>query len=252
MGAKASTIWYVDALEPVTVLRDHREPDQSAGQALAGRLYPDLSAVPDRVAPIALSAGVGSDEVYIGCYPGITVVCGAELSLPRPSTLSDTWVRPLASEFTFMVSIDPDNSWGAFAMWERGALRRSFSATTVHILEDVGLPLVWERPYWAGEHPIQHPPGIVPDPQSLPFDPQDFADEANEQWLGFRYRGEPKPGDLDPQGIVVCGFSLHQPGKEPGAAPALPPIQPANSVEPAVGPLRKWFRRRAGDGTRAR
>ncbi|WP_425302443.1 DUF6928 family protein, partial [Nocardia farcinica] len=39
--------------------------------------------------------------------------------------------------------------------------------------------------------PSGAPPGgaaRAPDPQCLPFDPPDFADAANNEWLGFHYR----------------------------------------------------------------
>ncbi|MBY4208415.1 MULTISPECIES: DUF6928 family protein [Nocardiaceae] len=245
VGAKASTIWYVDAPDPISVLREATTSDWNAASALVGRLYPHLTAVPLEQGPISTSAGVDDDHVFIGCYPGVTVVCGSNLSVPTPSTLPESVTRPLASEHTYLVASDPEHAWGAFAYWERGEFRRSFSATPVYIYEDVGLPLVWERPFWAGDHPLIYPPGVMPDPQSLPFHPQEFAEAANAEWLGFRYTGAPKPGELDPNALPVCGFTMYVPGQEP--RPQTVPVQnapAADSAEPAPRPKKRWFSRK--------
>ncbi|KAA0021205.1 DUF6928 family protein [Antrihabitans cavernicola] len=245
MAAKASTIWYVDAPDPHAVLREHPESDHDAAQALAGRLFPDRVAVPTSSAPISAGAGVVANEIFIGCYPGVTVVCSPQLALPRPSEIPGGWIRPLASEQTFLIAFDARHEWGAFAIWERGALRRSFSATKVHIHEDLGLPLVWERPFWAGEFPIAHPPGVLPDPQSLPFDPQQFADAANRKWLTFGYQGD-RTGALEPSAIVVTGFALYKEGEVPTATPARHQQQQQQHVGTDEGRAakRKWLRRK--------
>lgn len=214
----ASTLWYVDTADPVALLRERPEPDPVAAEALAGQLYADHDARPIMVGTLAGCAGPDRDEVYIGCYPGVTVVCTAEAALVRPTKLPELLVRPLASEHTYLVSFDTNLRWGAFAHWERGEFRRSFSSTRVDILENEGLPMVWERAFWAGEHPVPWRGDDRPGPQSLPFDPPDFADAANVEWLGFGYRdapGPPTPGDL-----AVCGFTLYPKGRAPEADPA--------------------------------
>lgn len=247
MGAKASTIWYVDASEPKSVLRQTESPDWDAAKALVEQFFPDHTVVPSRQVSVLAAADAAPNEVYVGCFPGVTVVCGPDLSLLKPSSLPETWTRPLASEHTYLVSTDPETAWGAFAYWERGELRRSFSATPIYIYEDTGLPLVWERPFWAGDHPLMYPPGVLPDPQSLPFHPQEFAETANAEWLGFRYTGDPHSGELDPSSVPVCGFTLYAPGQQP------PPQQQSPSVngnalqngQPREGAFKRWLRRKS-------
>lgn len=243
MGAKASTIWYVDASDPIAVLRGKPEPDPDAARALVGLLYPGMDISSLGTSALSTSAGADPATVYIGTYPGVTVICGADLAVHHPSKLPETWTRPLASEFTYLVSSAPDDAWGTFAIWVRGSLRRSFSANPVEIFEDLGLPLVWERPYWAGEFPLEYPPGMLPDPQSLPFHPQQFAEAANRQWLGFRYTGRPAEDELDPSLIEVCGFTVKPPGEgaSDGGVPSPRTTRPHN--RPA---FLKWFRRRSG------
>ncbi|MFD3507413.1 DUF6928 family protein [Nocardia sp. NPDC058666] len=206
----ASTLWYVDTADPVAI--DGLEPDPLAAEALAGQLYSEHDVRPHMVGTLAGCAAPDRDEVYIGCYPGLTVVCTAEAALVHPTKLPELLVRPLASEHTYLVSYDANLHWGAFAHWERGEFRRSFSSTRVDILEDEGLPMVWERTFWAGEHPVPWHGEERREPHSLPFDPPHFADAANHEWLGFGYltSGRLSPGDL-----AVCGFTLYPKGQAP-------------------------------------
>ncbi|MFF2087957.1 DUF6928 family protein [Nocardia sp. NPDC058176] len=209
----ASTLWYVDTADPAGVLRGRPDPDPVAAAALAGQLYAEHDVRPIMIGTLHGCAGPDRDEVYIGCYPGLTVVCTAEAALVRPTKLPDLLVRPLASEQTYLVSFDAKLHWGAFAHWERGEFRRSFSSTRVDILENEGLPMVWERTFWAGERPVPWRSDDRPGPQSLPFDPPDFADAANREWLGFGYRGE--AGQVGPADLAVCGFTLYPKGRAP-------------------------------------
>lgn len=239
--AKASTIWYVDTPDPAAVLGAGAQPDHDAALALAGQLHPDSEILPIETGTLALKAGPGMDTVFIGCYPGITVVCGPQFALPRPSKLAEEFIRPLASEHTYLTAADPRLGWGGFAYWERGMLRRSFSATQVNILENEGLPLVWERPFWAGSYPMPNAAGGMPEPQRLPFDPLTFADEANNQWLGFRYADtdRPPPPAPDPADIPVCGFALYPLGEAPTTSTHSTPRNADTGH-----PVRKWLRRR--------
>ncbi|MFF2552846.1 DUF6928 family protein [Nocardia sp. NPDC058058] len=239
MPSTVSSLWYVDASDPVGVLRAHPGPDPEAAFALARQLNPDRDVVPAASGTMKVWAGPDPESIYIGCYPGVTVVCSTQAALPRPTKLPELLVRPLASEHTYLVSYDLSLGWGAFAEWERGEFRRSFSASRVNILEDEGMPRVWERPYWAGEHPIELEPGELADPQLLPFDPPDFADAANQEWLGFRYRGKFSEDALTPDLIEVCGFSLFPKGQAPAVdEPAEPVAVERNGKRGLFGWLR--------------
>ncbi|MFC4603461.1 DUF6928 family protein [Rhodococcus kronopolitis] len=240
MRGKISTIWYVDAPDPAAVLRARPESDADAAQALVGALYPRTNVAPLRSGTLAASTGVEPGEVFVGSFPDLTVVCGSNLAVHKPSTLAESWTRPLASEKTYLVCADPEQSWASFAYWERGELRRSFSATPVNIYENLGLPLLWERSYWAGEHPLAFPAGALPDPQSLPFDPCEFAEAANAEWLGYRYTPPVRDRELDPSAIGLCGFAVYPEGEEPPSGPARPPL---GAARPGERGLRGWLRR---------
>ncbi|MET9488467.1 hypothetical protein [Nocardia sp. NPDC006630] len=242
MPSTVSSLWYIDAPDPVAVLRNHPGPDPEAAWALARQLNPERDVVPAASGTLKVWAGPDPESIYIGCYPGVTVVCSTQAALPRPTELPELLVRPLASEHTYLIAYDLSLGWGAFAQWERGEFRRSFSSTRVNILEDQGLPRVWERPHWAGEYHIELEPGEMADPQMLPFDPPDFADAANQEWLGFRYRGKFSEDALTPDQIAVCGFSLFPKGQ----APALDAVPVPAVAERTTGKrgLFGWLRGR--------
>lgn len=211
MLCRVSSIWYVDTPDPAAVLRAHPDPDPAAAWALARQLHPGLDIAPTTRGTLDHHAGPDIDEVFLGCYPGLTLLCSAQAIRARPTGLPELLVRPLASEHMYMVAFDTARGWGAFAHWERGELRRAFSSTRWNILENKGLPLVWERPYWAGEHPVRPRPGEITDPLTLPYDPILFADAAHREWLGFGYRTtsrEESRKELSPADIPVCGFAL--------------------------------------------
>ncbi|MGW5385835.1 DUF6928 family protein [Nocardia sp. NPDC003963] len=219
MLSKISSVWYVDTPDPPAVLRTDPDPDPDAAYALARQLHPDLEVEPTTVVTLGDTDGPAADAVYIGSYPGITLLCSSYAARVQPTAIPDLLVRPLAEEHTYLVSFDLEYGWGSFAHWERGELRRAFSSTRLNILQDHGLPHIWERPHWAGEHPVLWHPGELPDPLVLPFDPPGFADSANHEWLGFRYfpLAAPESDDatdieearpVDPKDIRVCGFRL--------------------------------------------
>nr|WP_127955576.1 hypothetical protein [Rhodococcus xishaensis] len=119
------------------------------------------------------------------------------------------WISPTGFRHTYLYSsssVTGAGSWGVFAHWDGAELKRSFSATPINIVEDLGLPQVWERPFWAGEHPMQPSVDVLPDPQTLPFDPAEFAEAASRAWLGE---------DLDPASISVSRFAIYPAGDIP-------------------------------------
>ncbi|WP_051406826.1 hypothetical protein [Nocardia sp. CNY236] len=236
MLTKASSLWYVDVSDPSSVLNKCHDPNPEAALALAEQLHGDREVVPIMPGTLADCAGPDADEVYIGCYPGVTVVCSPRAARVHPTELREVLLHPWASEHTYLVSFDTTHGWGAFAHWERGQFRRSFSSTRVNILEDEGLPSVWERPYWAGEHPVHWPVGDLPHGQILPFDPPEFADAAMNAWLGFHYRSPTTDGTFGPIDIPVCGFSLRPKGRARRAAAMAQPHTPR------PGRLLGWLR----------
>ncbi|UYP19705.1 hypothetical protein OED52_03850 [Rhodococcus sp. Z13] len=256
MAAAVSTLWYVDSPVPAATLREF-EPDRDAARALLTRLFPDRRADPLDCVPLTEAAGTldGDEErICVGSYPGVTVVSSPRFALKQPSALPEMWLHTPAADRTLLLVSDPPGAWGAFAMWERGRLRRAFGANTVEFFEDRGLPFVWEGPYWGGEHPLRWPPNVTPPPASLPFHPRKLVEEAHAAWLGFRYVGR-RDDEPDPAEFRVWRFALRA-HDAPLPAPPVEP-RPVSVTEPetvsevtsvpeagtAPEPRASWWRR---------
>ncbi|GAA2053953.1 DUF6928 family protein [Williamsia deligens] len=217
MGANTGMLWFVDSEDPVADLRFGVRNDGSAASQLAQAAVGDAVLVPrgettlDRVADVAL------DEIAVGSFGRIAVIVGGPVAVDRPSGLSETVIGVRPARTAHLIVTDLDRSFGAFATWEDGTLRRSFASDPVDIVENIGLPFVFEREFWAGERPLRYNEGVMPDPQALPFHPTEFADHAASQWVGLRLT-QPHPGDpLSPAQIPVSRFAIRPPGHQPTA-----------------------------------
>ncbi|MDF0529820.1 hypothetical protein P0W64_09535 [Tsukamurella sp. 8F] len=210
MGARAATIWFSDVADPKGRLAIAHASDELPARSIAERILG--AEATSRTVSLAEAADPAPGRVYVGAYGGLTVVSHADLSTAKPSELDGSWRELVHAKHVFLLSTQPDRSVGAFAHWVGDDLKRSFSAHPVDIIEDIGLPEVFERPFWAGEHPLAYAPGVEPDPRALPFHPMEFAEQANRQWLGFRYTYPLDITDLDPARIPVLEFRL--PGDE--------------------------------------
>ncbi len=67
------------------------------------------------------------------------------------------------------------------------------------------MPFVWERPFWAGDHPCGGPSISPLHRRPCRSIPRRLVETANDSWLGFRYIGA-GTGGLDPAGIEVWRF----------------------------------------------
>ena len=74
-------------------------------------------------------------------------------------------------------------------------------------MENIGSPLAFEGPYWAGEHALE-PEDENDDPYPLPFHPLELAEEALRTLFGFNYEGIYLDDDPDLGKIVLAGYLL--------------------------------------------
>ncbi|MFD8023221.1 DUF6928 family protein [Streptomyces lavendulae] len=81
------------------------------------------------------------------------------------------------------------------------------------IMENIGEPLPFEVPYWAGTRPAEVIPWPDEDekPYPLPFHPLDMGEDALRALCGFIVEGRPDPGDLDADAIELHGFLVRDP-----------------------------------------
>ncbi|MGV9710939.1 DUF6928 family protein [Gordonia sp. NPDC003424] len=216
MSARAVTVWFIDDDDPIGFLGGELTNDVDAAQHMVSTLYGDRVLVPALDTDLATAAAAQDSHVYAGSYGPLAVVSCSLFATTTPSSLTRTIGSMRQSAAATLLFTDPEDSVGAFARWENGVLRRSFAADPVQIFEDVGLPYPFERPFWAGEHPLRYAPGVAPDPMALPFHPQHIAEQSNREWVGFRFTHPLAETDLDPARIPVTGFALRAADYVPG------------------------------------
>ncbi|GAC68299.1 DUF6928 family protein [Gordonia soli] len=250
MSARAVTLWLLDHPDPAGLVRAGLTGNLDAARDLAGRVYPDNVLVPVVDTNLAAAVAATDPHVYVGAFGPIAVITCGLFATTTPSDLTRTVAALHPTGSTVLLVTDPASTVGAFARWDEGELRRSFAATPVSITEDIGLPYVFEKTYWAGDHPLQYANGHDPEPFALPFHPQQLAEDANRDWVGFRFTHPLAPTDTDPARIPVTGFAIHPAGYVPppvpnldartaGPTPAAPPSVPESA--PHRGRIARYF-----------
>ncbi|MDV8001013.1 DUF6928 family protein [Rhodococcus sp. IEGM 1408] len=239
MGHHVATFWYLGTDDPAAPIRSGRPSDPGFARRLLSRLFPTVTVVSLGAFPLNRSASAGPGEIYVGSFPGLTVVQTLVDSPVLPSATDATWLRLVEAPTVLLFSHDPDTGVSGFARWESGRLARSFAAADDRIVEDEGMPLPFELPYWAGEFPLAD---AGDNPLALPFSPSSLLHAAHRAWLGF----DLEPGGLD---VPVHGFATD--GRRE-VRQHTPPVGPALHVVgmPGRAELHAANRREAGSGDR--
>ncbi|MFG2262275.1 DUF6928 family protein [Streptomyces sp. NPDC048720] len=129
--------------------------------------------------------------------------------IDRPSELPEHLVTASAGRRLVLHAMHSVVDWLAFAVWEDGRLVRSLSLSPDSgVIEDVGEPLPFELPYWAGDRPVVPWPDEEEEPYPLPFHPLDLGEDALRALCGFVREGRPEPDDLDTDGIRLHGYRV--------------------------------------------
>jgi hypothetical protein len=206
MGAKTAILAYADG-DPREVLRGRPTLDRAAALDLVGWVFPGRKV--EQVFDGSLDDGYPEEGIAnAGCFPGLELVCERNLQIDRPSQLDPRLLQASAGRRLYLHMMHSMVDWAAFALWEDTRLIRSLSlAPDTGVVEDIGAPLPFEAPFWAGEHADPDPDPDYP----LPFGPLGLGEEALRAFFGFVYEGERRPGDLDPSGIALVGVRLRPP-----------------------------------------
>jgi uncharacterized protein DUF6928 len=202
MGAKTALLAYATA-DPVESLRQARELDPAATTALVAATHPGWTGA-------ASSSGTLSDDcypeegtVYAGSFPGIDILCDRDVMDYLPSGFPSRYLDIAAGRRVILHAMHSVVDMFVYAIWENGTLVRSLAVTPADgIAENIGTPLPFEAPYWAGEHPVR---GQYP----LPFHPLDLgADAAMRALFGFILEGRVRPADIDAESVKLAGFQV--------------------------------------------
>lgn len=213
------TVWFVSTDAPAAVLRSEPKADRGFGRKLLSQINPAWPITPIGEFPLNRSSTPGPDEFYIAGYPGVAVVQTFVESMDTVTDASEVTAHlreALPATDTYVFAQGTDSDYAGFAHYTSTQVRRALAATREVVLEDVGLPDPFEAPYWAGEKAEQLG-GIT-----LPFEPSDLTDAAQEAWLGV---------PVSPEGpdVHVVGYAID--GRpEPKIGPAKPRTKSVNEV----------------------
>lgn len=215
MGAKDSLIFYADADaggHVASVLAARPELDRAATEALVRRLFAGHDLAPVGDGTLGEDGDPGDGTVYAAVWPGAAVVCTGRVALDRPSQLGARFLAEGAGRTVYVHAMHSVVDWFAMGVWgPDGALRRALSVSggDGEILEDVGVRLAFEQPFWAGEHPATDDDDDEDYP--FPFHPLELGEAALDHLFGFvmeGHSGTPSGSSVDPFDVVLAGFRL--------------------------------------------
>lgn len=207
MGAKDWMLLYADG-EIRPLLQSAPPPDRDATRALIARLYPAHRIVEINDGTLFSNANPPDHHVYACCLPGLTVVCTGDAALDRPSQLDQRFLDEAKGRTVYLHAMHSVVDWFAYAIWTSdGMLWRSLSLSPDSgVIENLGNPLAFEAPYWAGEKPVDVDDEEDEERYPLRFHPLEMAEDALRSLFGFNYEGLYLNGDPDLDGLVLAGF----------------------------------------------
>ena len=267
--AGVATIWFVTAAQPLDVLVAEPGHDRGFGRKYLALLDPRLTVTPIGDFPLNRSAPAGPAS-STSAVSMVSRWSDGPRGRLRPSQPPDRYLRGIAATTLYAFSSDPVTGFGAFAHWRAGELKRAFSATRFTIIEDIGVPEIFEGDFWAGRHRPEDPE--TPEDATgtgsplargvaMPFVPAELADAAAAGWLGFD-PADPGP-DIPVSAFAVDGRRASVQGsggpKRQRSSAAPTTVPPATSIRRLRGPFgaprRPGGFRRAGraaaDGARS-
>ena len=202
MGAKTWMLVLADA-DARTALAANPKLDREATQRLASALFPD-----DRLELLGegdLSCTCPpNSELYIGCFPGVSVIAAKEFGIDRPSQLPQRFIAAAGSGTATLHAMHSVVDWFAYAAWQDGKLLRSLSlAPDNGIIEDIGARLPFEEPYWSGAHPaVEGDEEAYP----FPFHPLELGEAALYDRFGYQLEGYVDAEMIEPEAIPLLRF----------------------------------------------
>ena len=173
------TLWFVTATHPEKVIATMPRADRGFGRKLLSQLNPRWPITPIGQFALNRSAQPSRSEFYIAGFPGLSIIQTVVDDFTMISSIDQALRTAIPAENVYAIATNAGTSYGAFAHWSRGNLKRAFAAVNERVYEDLGLVETFESSYWAGYHTTETS-GLT-----LPFSPIDLALHAQRSWLGF-------------------------------------------------------------------
>ncbi|MGW1798199.1 DUF6928 family protein [Streptomyces sp. NPDC001984] len=236
MGAKTGLLVYADGDVP-GLLREVGAADLARTSDTMRRLYPGRLVEQSSGSNLWDGVYPANGTAYAASWPNVEIVCDRRVMIDFPSQLPEHLVAASVGRRLVLHAMHSVVDWLAFAVWEDGRLVRSLSLSPDSgIIENIGDPLPFELPYWAGDRPadVTPWPGEQEEPYALPFHPLALGEDALRALRGFIQEGRPEPDDVDADNIELHGFHVGDPH---GPDPAEQEAELRRAVE-AMGPPR--------------
>jgi len=211
MGAKTALLVHADG-DVGQALRGAVELDRVATEALVARLLPGLDVVAVEDGDLGSTINPPAGLLYAGVFPGITVICAAEVGEIRPGDLRPGWVAEGVGRRVILHSMHSVSDFLGMAVWDAdGRLERALCLSPGDgIVEDRGDRLPFEQAYWAGRHRVEDD-DEDDEPYPLPFHPLDLGEDALAALCGFVIEGVPGENMPELGRVPLAGFRLGVP-----------------------------------------
>jgi len=202
LGARTALLAYA-AEDPVESLRRARDLDPAATRALVAATHPGWEGTASSQSTLSDDCFPEEGTVYAGSFPGIDILCDQDVMDHLPSEFPARYLDVAAGRRVILHAMHSVVDLFTYAIWENGTLVRSLSMSADDgIVENIGDPLPFEAPYWAGGHPAG-------DRYPLPFHPLDLGgDAALRALFGFVIEGRQQPADIDAESVSLAGFQV--------------------------------------------
>lgn len=201
VGAKTWMLVYADA-DAAAALRGGQQLDRDGTLRLVTKLFPKDKLEPAGEGDLSYTCP-DDDEIYAGCFPGVSILAANEFGIEYPSKLSTPFIST-GGRTVHLHAMHSAVDWFAFAQWTEGRLVRSLSLSPESgILEDIGQRLPFEEPFWSGQHPA------TDDEQTdypFPFHPLELGGAALKEFFGYQLEGLIDPSLLEPESVPLIRY----------------------------------------------
>lgn len=206
MGAKDALLAFGDIK---SALRSTGPTDQSAAEALVTRLHPDRRVEPSGPGALDDSLNPADDTTYAVVLPNAELLCDWKVIVDEPTDLPQRVHELAAGRRITMHAMHSVADVLAFGLWDNGEPVRFLNLSPAQgIVTNIGEPLDFEVPFWAGEHPVNTGGWPDAEPCPLPFHPLELGEAALRALFGFVIEGFQHPDDINTEMVQVQGFRV--------------------------------------------
>ncbi|MFH0245070.1 DUF6928 family protein [Streptomyces sp. HK10] len=190
MGAKTGLLVCADGDVP-DLLRQVGAADPAQTSALLRRLHPGQESGEGTGSNLRDGVYPPDGTVYAARRPGLEIVCDRGVMVDFPSRLPEYLVAASTGRRLVLHAMHSMVDRFASAVWEDGRLVRSLSLSPDDgIIENIGEPLPFELPYWAGNRPTDVTPW--PDEEEEEEEEPVFIGVSESHRIG-QFRGRVAP-----------------------------------------------------------